>query len=91
MSHGLEKKRQDAGGYPASRTGSINLSDHITEYTSTVLVSRVRSLLRTWEQFGTGGEQNMIDELREALGPDTENPWVLPQVANIRDGYEDVG
>ncbi|BDB62390.1 hypothetical protein [Rhodococcus sp. RDE2] len=36
------------------------------------VVDRVRSLLRTWEQFGGGGEDNMIAELREALGTDAK-------------------
>ncbi|QXU53648.1 hypothetical protein [Rhodococcus sp. LW-XY12] len=59
MSHGLEKKRQDAGGYPTEGYPPPG-----------VVVNRVRSLLRTWSQFGTGGEDNMIAELHEALGTD---------------------
>lgn len=57
MSLGLEKKRRDAGGYPADGYPPPG-----------VVANRIHSLLRTWEQFGTGGEDNMIAELHEALG-----------------------
>ncbi|MGU3587493.1 hypothetical protein ACLBYD_30700, partial [Rhodococcus sp. C26F] len=60
---GLEKKRQDAGGYPIEVPSDVPAS---------VVVDRIRSLLRTWQQFGTGGEDNMIAELHEALGTDSD-------------------
>lgn len=59
MSLGLEKKRQDSGGYPADGYPPPG-----------VVVDRIHSLLRTWQLFGTGGEDNMIAELHQALGRD---------------------
>ncbi len=70
MSHRREVKHAPPGG--------VDLSDYVSEYKNTVLVVRVRSLLRTWEQFGGGSEENMISELREALGPEEPNPWTIP-------------
>ena len=59
MSYGLEKQRYDAGGWPPGDWSGLP---------PTMIVARIHSLLRTWEQFGTGGEDNMIAELHEALG-----------------------
>lgn len=59
MSHRRDEKRTSDGGHPA---------DIPAPSASDIAVDRVRSLLRTWEKFGGGTEQNMIAELGEALG-----------------------
>lgn len=78
MSFGLEKQRLDAGGWPgpsgheshvhAALTVDALAETRLAAAATLAQLQNVRSLLRTWQQFGGGGEDNMIAELSEVLG-----------------------
>lgn len=76
MDCGVEEHREAAARgiiteIAAGAPAVIAVEPHVGS--ADAIVDRVRSLLRTWEKFGGGGEDNMIAELRETLGPEPSN------------------
>lgn len=81
MSHRRDTKRAADGGYPgpSGHESHVHAAPTVDALAETRLAAaatfaqlqNVRSLLRTWQQFGGGGEDNMITELSEVLGDKT--------------------